>query len=183
MLAGFRNFDQIAGGRGNIFSAYAAGVTPTVYTGTALTGPILYNNSQSGGGKGVTAFLLAVSYGVTVASTVAGAIGMAVGNQGTSAPGTNTAITLRGNLNPAGPTPQCTLYNTATLANAPTAFFPTGHVETGAITVATDDDNTVFLGGCIEIDAGGYYAAVASSATLTTSVVQVGLVWIEFPND
>lgn len=181
MLAGFQPYQW--GGRGNVYAAFAAAQTPAVYTGTALTGPILYNNSAASGGKGFTAYLLALSYGLTVATTVAGALGVAVGNQGTSAPGTNTAITLTGNLNPAGQASACSVFNTATMANAPTAFMPTGHVQTGAITVATDDDNLVPLGGAIMVPAGGYYAAVAASATLTTGVLQIGLVWIEIPND
>lgn len=182
MLAGFRDFRQIAGGRGQIFVATAVVTAPAIYTAAAQTGPILYNNSASSG-KGVTAFVVAIAYGVTTASTVAGAIGIAVGNQGTSAPGTNTGITLTGNLNPAGPASKCTLYNTATLANAPSAFMVTGHVHTGAVTVDTDDDNLVQLGGLVEVDAGGYYASVAASAALTTAVMSISMVWFETPND
>jgi len=173
VLAGFRDYTQIGGGKGNIFCAYAS-VTPAIYTGTTLTGPLLWNGSAVSGGRGVTAYLLATSFGLTVATTVPAAIGITGASGQVAAP---TSITAIGAV-----APQCTAYAAGTVVNAGTFFLPIGHVQTGAITVATDDDNLVPLGGLVEVGVQGY-AAVAAGATLTGSTIEVGLVWIEFPND
>lgn len=175
MLSSFRVY-QFAG-LGNVYSAYAAGVNPAVYTATALTSGILYNGSS---GKGVTAYVLAISYGLSVASTVASSIGIATGV--TTAPTTTTAATLTGNLNTAGPASQCTAYKLGTVSAAATAYWPTGRVQTGAITVATDDDNVVNLGGLVVVPPGSF-AAVVAGATLTTSAIDIGFVWYEIAND
>jgi hypothetical protein len=185
VLAGFRDYTQIGGGKGNIFCAYAS-VTPAIYTGTTLTGPLLWNGSAVSGGRGVTAYLLATSFGLTVATTVPAAIGITGASGQVAAPTSITAIGAVANLRvggaAAGPAPQCTAYAAGTVVNAGTFFLPIGHVQTGAITVATDDDNLVPLGGLVEVGVQGY-AAVAAGATLTGSTIEVGLVWIEFPND
>jgi hypothetical protein len=127
----------------------------------------------------VTAYLMAASWGLSTASGVAGAIGIAMG--ATSAPTTTQAITASGNLTLNGPSPICSVYNYGTVSAAATNFLPLGHVHTGAITLDTDDDNTVHLGGVIAVPPG-YFAAVSASATLTSAVLSIGLVWLEVPN-
>ncbi len=137
-------------------------------------------NGRATGHSGVTAYLLSISYGLSVASAVAGAIGITGGP--TTAPTTTTAITSKANLWLGGPTPLCTAYNIGTVSAAGTFFLPTGHVHTGAITVDTDDDNFIHLGGVITVPPG-YFVSVAADAVLTTSVIDVGITWIELPND
>jgi hypothetical protein len=170
----------LLGGRGSIFSANAVITSMGLYSTAAGTGgPLLYNGSATGH-SGVTAYLLSISYGLSVASAVAGAIGITGGP--TTAPTTTTAITSKANLWLGGPTPLCTAYNIGTVSAAGTFFLPTGHVHTGAITVDTDDDNFVHLGGVITVPPG-YFVSVAADAVLTTSVIDVGITWIELPND
>ncbi len=177
MLTALQSFQNA--GRGNIYAAYAAVTAPVIYSTAAGTGgPLLWNGS-SGGAK-VNAFLLAVTYGMSVASTVAGAIGI-TGNTGqSSAPTPTTAITTVANLNIGGQSPACTAYNVGTVANAGNFFLPVGLVHTGALTVDTTDDNWVDLGGAIVVPPGAW-ASVAASATLTSAVMQIGLVWAEVP--
>lgn len=182
MLAGYQ-IPPNTGGRGNVFMAQAIVTAPVIWTTAAATGgPLLYNGSTAGGGKGVTAYLLSLSYGLTVASTVAGAVGLTGGP--TTAPGSTTAIDsstcLR--LNSGSPTPQCSVYRVGTPSAAGTFFLPTGQVGTAALTAEITDDNFVQLGGVIEVGPG-YFASFSASATLSTAVLQVGLVWLEVPND
>lgn len=181
MLQGFLSSPN-TGGRGNVFCASAA-VTPTLFsTAAGMSGPLLWNGSAVGGGRGVTAYLLSVSYGLSTASTVAGAIGITGAAGQPAAPTTTTAIGLTGNLYVGGPSPQCTAYTVGTVVNAGTFFMPTGSVGTGAITVQTADDNTVNLGGMIAVPTAAW-ASVAASAVLTTSVIQVAITWLEVAND
>lgn len=180
MLQGYRGYPF--GGLANVFAAKASVTSLPAYTGTALGGPLLWNGSQAGGGKGVIAYLLALSYGLTTASTVAGSIGIVTGSGQSSAPTSTSAIGLAGNLNPAGQAPGCSVYSSGTVAQAGSAYLPTGRVHTGAITVDTDDDNFVHLGGAIVIPPG-CWAAAAAGAVLTSAVIDIGLVWIEIPNE
>jgi hypothetical protein len=182
MLAGYL-LPPNTGGRGNIFAAQAIVTAPVIWTTAAGTGgPLLYNGSTAGGGKGVTAYLLSVSYGLTVASTVAGALGLTGGP--TTAPTSTTAIDSSAclRLSSGSPTPQCSVYRIGTPSAAGTFFLPTGQVGTAALTAEITDDNFIHLGGAMEVGPG-FFAAVAASATLTTAVMQVGLVWLEVPND
>ena len=169
----------VLGGRGACFCAQATVTAPVIWSTAAGTGgPLLYNGSPTGHG-GVTAFILAMSYGLTVASTVAGAIGLTGGV--TTAPSSTTVIDSVANLHIGGQAPLCTAYRIGTPSAAGTFFLPTGHVHTGAITVDTDDDNWIHLGGVIEVPPGSFVSPSAS-ATLTTAVIQIGLVWMELPN-
>lgn len=169
----------VLGGRGACFSAHAIVTAPVIYTTAAGTGgPLLYNGTATDH-TGVTAFLLAVSYGLTVASTVSGAIGITGGT--TTAPSSTTAIDSTANLHIGGQASKCTAFRVGTVSAAGTFFIPTGHVHTGAITVDTDDDNWVHLGGVIEVPPGSF-AAVSASATLSSAVMQIGLIWMELPN-
>lgn len=170
----------VLGGRGACFAATATVTAPVIYTTAAGTGgPLLYNGTATGH-NGVTAYLLAVSYGLTTAATAAGAIGIAVG--ATIAPTSTTAIDSVTNLHVGGQAPLCNVYRVGTVSVAATAFIPTGGVGTGALTVYPTDDNFIHLGGLIEVPPGAF-ASVSASATLTTGVFQIGLIWMELPND
>ena len=97
-----------------------------------------------------------------------------------NAPTSTTAIDDVFNLQIGGQAPACTPYRIGTVAAHGVGFLPVGMVHTGALTVDTTDDNFVELGGAIQV-APGSWAAVAASATLTTAVMQIGLVWCEVP--
>lgn len=182
MLAGFNNYNFA--GRGNVFCAYATVTAPAIYSGTAQNGLLLWNGSAVGGGRGVTAFLLAASFAQSVVTTVAGAIGMTGAAGQPASPTGTTPITLVGQTAPTigAVTPACTPFLAGTVVNGGQFFQPLGHVHTGALTVDTEDDNTVHLGGMIAAGVSTW-AGIAASATLTTAVMQLGLVWMEIAND
>lgn len=179
MLRGFQDSPQHQG-RGNVFCAYAIETTPGIWSTAAGTGgPLLWNGSPAQGG--VTAYLLAVSFSLSVASGAAGDIGLTGANAQATAPSTNTAIDSVGNCNIGGPNPACTAYRKGTVTNAGTFFMPLGGVDTGAITVGLADDNLIHLGGAIAVPPGAW-VSVAASAALTSAVMQIGLWWLEAPN-
>lgn len=172
-------------GRGNVYAAYAVVTAPVIWSTAAGTGgPLLYNGSTqaSGNTTGVTAYILSASFGLSTASTASGALGLTGG--ATTAPTATTAITAVQNLSlVSGATPpQCTAYLKGTVSAAGLFFLPFGHVHTGAVTLDTDDDNFIHLGGLCSVSPG-YFASVAASATLTAAVISIGITWIEIPND
>ncbi len=180
MLAGFQN-PGFLGGRGNVFSAYAIVTAPVIWSTAAQTGgPLLYN-AVPASGKGVTAYLLAMSAAQTTATAVEAALGIATGVS--TAPTTTQAITSSGNvrLNAGAPTPICAVYNYGTVSAAATNFIP---IMSAAVTLTAQPLSSIItdLGGAIEVSPG-YFASVAAGATLTTGVYQIGLIWLELPND
>jgi hypothetical protein len=179
VLLGFQP-TPILGGRGNAFCAFASITGMVAYTTAAGTGgPLLYNGGPTGHG-GVTAYVMAVSYGLSVASAAAGAIGLTGGI--TTAPSTTTAITAQSNLTlNQSATSVCTAYSVGTVSTAGTLFMPTGQIGTAPLTAEIADDNFIHLGGVLAVPPG-YFAAVSASTVLTTSVIQVGLVWVEVAN-
>lgn len=178
MLGGFRDYVQIpGGGRGNVYAARGTVTSLAAYTATALNGPLLYNPVAT---RGVDAYVLAMSWAVTTAAAAAGSIGICCGSS--TAPTSTGSISLSGNLTPGGPNPQCSIFASGTVGTAATAYLPLGQVHTGALTVDTTDDNTVHLGGLIHL-VPGTFAAAAASATLTTGVLDIGIVWVEIAND
>ena len=181
MLGGFRDYVQIpGGGRGQVYAAKSTITANSIFSTTAVVGQLLYNPAVTTPSKGVTAYLLAMSYGLSTASTVASSIGIATG--ATTAPSATSAVGITGPLHPGGPAAQCSVFSAGTVSAAPTAYMPLGRVHTGALTVDTDDDNTVHLGGLIEL-APGTYACSAAGAALTTSVIDIGFVWLEIANN
>lgn len=179
MLSGFQP-SPVNRGRGQVFCAYAIETTPGLWSTAAGTGgPLLWNGSPAQGG--VTAYLLAVSFSLSVASAVAGNIGLTGANAQTAAPSATTAIDSVGNCNIGGPTSACTAYRKGTVTNAGTFFMPLGGVDTGAITVGLTDDNLIHLGGAVAVPPGAW-VSVAASAALTSAVMQIGLWWMEAPN-
>lgn len=179
MLRGFQDSPQHRG-RGNVFCAYAIETTPGIWSTAAGTGgPLLWNGSAAQGG--VTAYLLAVSFSLSVASGVAGDIGLTGATGQAAAPTSNTVIDSVGNTYIGGQNPACTAYRKGTVTNPGTFFMPLGGVDTGAITTAITDDNLIHLGGAIAIPPGSW-VSVAASAALTSAVMQIGLWWMESPN-
>jgi hypothetical protein len=178
MFRGFQIPPQHAG-RGNVFSAFAPESALAAYTATALGGPLLYNGS--GTNRGVTAFLLAIGFGMTTASTAAGAVGIATGL--TTAPTSTGAVAVSGatRVSSASPSPACSVYASGTVSVAPTNFLPVGQIGTAALTAELADDNFINLGGVIELLPGSF-ACLASSAALSGSAIQACIVWMEVPN-
>ena len=163
--------------RGELYQAYAIVTAPVIYTTAAGTGgPLIWNNSNTH-----NVVLLAATFGSSVVTTVAGTLGI-TGNTGqTAAPTTTTAIDSNRNLKIGGQTPRSTAYRIGTTSSAGNFFVPLTAFHTGALTV----DNNVGPGW---IDLGGgiicppdCWVSLAGSATLSTLVAQLGLIYTEVP--
>jgi hypothetical protein len=179
MLAGLSP-PPLLGGKGACFSAQALVTAMGLWSTAAGTGgPLLYNGTTPGHGS-VTAYLMSVSFGLTTASVAAVTLGLTGGP--TTAPTTTTAITSTGNLWLGGAASKCTAYSIGTVSAAGTFFLPFGQVGTAALTAEISDDNFIHLGGSIVVPPG-YFVSVAADAIMTTGVIDVGLTWLEMPND
>jgi len=162
--------------RGNLFFAHAIVTAPVIYTTAAGTGgPLLWNGTSN-----KIAQILAVGFGNTIVTTVAAALGL-TGNTGqTSAPTSTTAIDSRGNGYIGGAASACTPYRVGTVTNAGNFFLPFAHLHTGALTVDTSGVLWVDIGGAVTIPPNAW-CSVAASATATTAVASISLVWTELP--
>lgn len=160
----------------NLFMAHAIVTAPVIYSTAAGTGgPLLWNGSTT-----VNAVLLAVGFGVTTVTTVAAALGI-TGNSGqTAAPGSTTAIDTRSNCRVGGAAGLCTPYRVGTPTNAGGFFMPFGHLHTGALTVDNAGVCWFDLGGGIVVPPN-CWASVAASATASTTVMSVSLLYEEVP--
>lgn len=164
--------------QGQIFAAYATGVTGLpAYTATAL-GPILWNGTTKT--PQLKAALIGVSIAVTTASAAAVAVGLVGGIGQSAAPTSTTAATTVASTLINGSQPSCTFYNAGTVTNAGNMFLPLFTLDTAALTAQPMGDIYVPLDGTIVVPQGSYIA-LAASATATTSVLQVGFVWMEAP--
>ena len=160
--------------RKNLFWAHAIVTAPVIYSTAAGTGgPLLYNGTAN-----VNAVLLGVGFGNTTVTTVAAALGITGGP--TTAPSATTAIDSRTNAFIGGASSACTPYRVGTVSAAGTFFLPFAHLHTGALTVDTSGVLWVDLGGSIVVPPG-YFASVAASATATTAVASISLLWAELP--
>lgn len=161
---------------GRIFAAHAIVTAPVIYTTAAGTGgPLLWNKSTN-----VNAVILAVGVGITTVTTVAAALGL-TGNTGqTAAPGSTTAIDSQvcGYIGAAAPA--CNVYRVGTPTNAGNFFFPLCDLHTGALTVDNRGMGWFDLGGWLIVPPQGW-CSIAASATATTTVAQLGLLWAEVP--
>lgn len=168
-----------ASARGNLFVAHAIVTAPVIYTTEAGTGgPLLWNGSAVTPGRHVKANILAVGFGVTTVTTVAAALGLTGGAQA-AAPTSTTAIDSTANLLIEGDDSRCTTYRVGTTEENK-FFMPFAHVHTGALTVDTTGIQWVDLAGMITVEPGNF-VSVAASATATTLVASICLVWEEVP--
>lgn len=183
MLSGYQPSPLLAG-RGNVYIATVADTALAAFTATALMGPLLYNPASPVSGRGVTAHLLALAFGLTTAATAAGAIGIVGGATTAPSPTTTTGLIVsNARLKASGaPAPQCSVYSTGTVSTAGTLWMPTGQIGTAALTVELTDDNFINLGGVIEVHPG-FFAAPAASATLSAAVLDISLIWLEVPSE
>ena len=178
--------------KGQVFMAQAIVTAPVIYSTAAGTGgPLLWNGSGgvSGGSNlaAVDVVILGVSWGVTVASTVASILGLTGGAGQAAAPSGTTAIDgitktriVGSNIGPLGAGNQASAYRVGTVSTAGNWFHPLGDLTTTPITAFGNNPNFVDLGGMYIVPPGSWIA-VAASATATTAVLQVGLVWAEIP--
>lgn len=162
---------------GKLFMAQAIVTAPVIFSTAAGTGgPLLWNPPSSG----VDAVILGVSFGVTVVTTVAAALGI-TGNSGQSvAPGSTTAIDSRSSGYVGGGSSACTPYRVGTPTNAGGFLLPFASLHTGALTVDTGIVGFVDIGGAVIVPPGSW-ASIAASATATTTVAQLGMIWEEVP--
>jgi hypothetical protein len=162
--------------RGNVFVAQAIVTAPVIYTTVGATGgPLLWNGSTT-----VNAAILAVGWGVSTVSTVAAAFGL-TGNSGQpSAPTSTTAIDGRSNLLIGGSPSACTPYRIGTVAVAGGFLFPLGDLNTGALTTTPGGLHWVDLGGAFVVPPQ-CWCSPSVSATASTTVMTIGLIWEEIP--
>ena len=163
--------------RRNLFHAHAIVTAPVIYTTAAGTGgPLLWNPSTSG----VNAIILAAGVAVTTVTTVAAGLGL-TGNTGqTSAPTSTTAIDSRTNAMVGGAASACTPYRVGTPTNAGNFFIPIYWVHTGALTVDNTGIGWQDLQGILVCPPGAW-VSLAGSATASTTVAQLALMWEEVP--
>jgi hypothetical protein len=161
--------------RGNLFMANAIVTSPVIFSTAAGTGgPIIWNGSTT-----TNVSIVAVSYAVTTASGAVGALGF-TGNSGqTSAPGSTTAIDSRANLYIGGAASGATPYKVGTPTNAGAFFMPFAQITT-ATTAVPIGNPWIEIGGAITIPPN-CWVSVAGSATLTSLVAQIGILFQEFP--
>jgi hypothetical protein len=161
---------------GKCFTSYATVTAPVIFTTAAGTGgPLLYNPSTSG----KNAYILRVGFSSSVVTTVAGGLGFTGAGGQTAAPSSTTAIDKTGNcLIGSAVTSACTTYRVGTPTNAGTTFTPFAQFHTGALTVDTTGQNWVEVDGSFVVPPGSWFS-VAGSATLSTLVVGVSLIWAE----
>lgn len=182
--------------KGQVFMAQAIITAPVGYgTAAGTGGPLLWNGTGgvttlSGEGPGaiispntqVDAYILGVSWGVTVAETTAGiAIGLTGGPGQTAAPTSTTAIdgVACTSISPIV-TPQCNVYRVGTVSAAGKWFLPLASLDTTALTAMPHQPNFVDLAGLFKVPPNSWIA-VSASAAGTAAVLQIGLVWAEIP--
>jgi len=161
--------------RQRLFVAQAIVTAPVIYTTAAGTGgPLIWNGSTS-----FNVNILKVGYALTTASGATGALGF-TGNTGqTSAPSATTAIDGSRNLFLGGPASAATAYRIGTVTNAGNFLMPfTGLLNAG--TIPTAGLQWLDLDGILTVPPNSW-CAVAASATLTSAVLQIAVVWEEIP--
>ena len=162
--------------RGNLYVAHAIVTAPVIYTTAAGTGgPLIWN-----GGTKTNVVVLAVGIGITVVTTVAAALGL-TGNTGqSSAPSSTTAIDSRSNLFIGGAASNATPYRVGTVTNAGGFFLPLASLHTGALTVDNLGMGWIDVGGAVICPPGGW-VSIAASATASTTVAQMAILYAEVP--
>jgi hypothetical protein len=167
-----------AASRGKLYVAHAIVTAPVIYTTAAGTGgPLIWNPVNSG----INVNIVGVGFGVTVVSTVAAALGI-TGNSGqTAAPASTTAIdSQRSTYIGAAAAGQASAYRIGTPTNAGNFLVPFADLQTGALTTSAGRLNWVDLGGVV-VAPPGTWVSVAASATASTTVAQLALVYEEVP--
>ncbi len=161
-----------------VFYVSAAITAPVIFSTAAQLGPMIWNKP----GSGLDAHILAVCVASpTTAATVAGAIGWS-SNAQTTAPTSPSAAVVPVNAYAGGGASQMAYVGgTATVIILPVPIFlPLVAVNTGAVSVNGVSTNWLDVGGALIVGPGtvGY---LCGSATLSTMVVHLGIIWCELP--
>jgi hypothetical protein len=161
---------------GNLYVAHAIVTAPVIFSTAAGTGgPLLWNGTTN-----KLCSILKIGLGVTVVTTVAAALGL-TGNTGqTSAPTSTTAIDSSKNLYIGGQASGATVFRVGTPTNAGNFFLPFAQLHTGALTVDTSGVLWIDIDGAVTVPPNAW-CSVAASATATTAVCQISMIWEELP--
>jgi hypothetical protein len=169
-----RYYEQAYNGR--LFLAHATVTAPVIYTTAAGTGgPLIWNGSSK-----VNAVLLAVTCALSVVTTVAAALGITGGTGQNVAPTATTPIDTQTNLFLGGPVSNSKVYRVGTPAAAGSFFLPLAQLHTGALTVDNLALGWIDIGGAVIVPPNGW-ASIAASATASTTVANIGLLYAEVP--
>ena len=167
--------------QGQVFTSYHTITSMSAYTATAVVGPLLWNGSALTSAKQrVMVVPLSLGIGVTTASAAAVAVGLTGASGQAAAPTSTTAVTAQAPTYIGGAASIATPYNAGTVGTAGTFLLPTHSIGTGAVALASGTLQWADIGGSIVVPAGSW-VGVQASATATTSVLQIGLVWAEIP--
>ena len=165
-----------------VFYTSAIITSSVIFTTAAQLGPMLWNRP----GSGVDAHILALSIGSPTTAwtnTIAGAIGIATVTQPTAPASIGTAITAVNAYAGGGPSQMGYVGGGGTVIILPVPqMMPLIGVSAGAITTQViSAPSYVDVGGAIVINPGnvGY---VAPTATLTSGVLTIGILWAELPS-
>jgi hypothetical protein len=160
-----------------VFYTSAIITAPVIFSTGAQLGPMLWNKP----GSGVDAHILAISVGSpTTATSVAGALGWASAVQPT-APTSPTAIVAVNAYAGGGPSQMAAINSTGTVIILPAPIFmPYIAVNTGAVTTGVLTSSYADVAGS-QIIGPGNCGYVCASATLTSGVFTIGLLWCELP--
>jgi hypothetical protein len=162
--------------RGVLFSGYATLTAPVIYSTAAGTGGPLVWNQTTAGVNGKNIHPLMIGFASAVVTTVAGGLGIGWGTS--TAPTTTTAIDLASNCLAGGTASAMLAYRVGTVSAACTGFMPFAEFHTGALTVDNTGLTWIDVGGIV-VAGPGKFVTVASTATLTTLQVRVGMIWAE----
>jgi hypothetical protein len=162
---------------GKVYYTSAIITAPVIFSTAAQLGPMIWNKTSSG----LDAHILAISVGSpTTATTVAGSIGLATAPQ-TTAPTSPSAITAVNAYAGGGASQMGAVNSTGTVIVLPAPIFlPLIAVNTGAITTSAVPQTWCDVGGLV-VAGPGTVAYVCASATLSSGVFTIGLVWAELP--
>ena len=162
-----------------VFYTTAIITAPVIYTSASQISPVLWNKPASG----IDAYLLGFSVGSpTTASGVAGSWGWIQNVQATQPTATITNLPVQNAYAGGGPSQLAgVMTTTGAVGILPTPIFvPLIGVNTGAITTQVIGGGYVDVGGMFIIGPGNMGCATVS-ATLTSGVFTVGLLWAELP--
>jgi hypothetical protein len=163
-----------AANRGGVFTAHAIVTAPVIYTTAAGTGgPLLYNGTSD-----KKAVLLAIGWGVSTVTTAAAILGLTGGP--TTAPGSITAVDSVRNCYLGGSLPSCSAYRIGTPSAAGNFCGPLGDLHTAALTTETGGMHWIETAGMFVVPPG-FFISFAASATASTTVANLGMIWQELP--
>lgn len=165
---------------GKVFYTSAIITAPVIFSTAAQLGPMIWNKP----GSGVDAHILAVCCSEpSTATTVGGAIGLAMNSTQSTAPTTATSIVAVNAYSGGGTSQMAGVFSTATVlvTNPAPIFLPLIGVAGAAITVGNTITAAVADVEGLAICGPGTVAYVCASGTLSSGVMTIGLVWAELP--